>query len=341
MPRSLACLALAACAETAPPAASEALDPGPLHPAPLPLGDVAPEEADAVPLPLGTVEWREGADCSGAVRPDRCEAAVVRCDGLPDLEVTVATSFAREPRGVVVVHPEGGGDAFFPRPAFVADLALGGLDVVQLRWASAWEDADGAGLLAAACRPSTLFASVLERADDPARATCAMGYSAGAGAFAYGLARYGLTDAFDYVALAAGPPFARIDRGCDWRATPDETLPLCPEIPDAPIGLPSEEIDRWEGTSTCGRIELAPEDVERWTADNLLAPAAVLDWPHTPAGFFQCEAVDNGSAAGAYWLSEALTSEHDVRCFTGCQGEDLGEAGWEAVRDELLARCAG
>ena len=70
-----------------------------------------------------------------------------------------------------------------------------------------------------------------------------------------------------------------------------------------------------------------------------MSPGADYDYPQTAVEYFDCDVNPNGTTGGAYFYSQAITSTHSVTCFTACSGEDLGNAGWTALRDAVLTGC--
>jgi hypothetical protein len=146
----------------------------------------------------------------------------------------------------------------------------------------------------------------------------------------------------DYVSLTAGPPFGRIDLGCDPQSYTGPPLALCPELSNAPFtdgSAVNTKLDTWEHTTTCGAPSPSSEDQQRWAADSMVSATANYNYPQTGVAFRDCAINPNGTTGGAYFFSQAISSARTVECFTGCSGEDLGSAGWTAQGNDLIANC--
>jgi hypothetical protein len=178
---------------------------------------------------------------------------------------------------------------------------------------------------------------VHERSRD--EAFCGIGFSGGSGALSYSLAHYGAGQELDFVALAAGPPFARLDYGCAPQTYEGPPRRLCDALPDAPLQLPASLVDPWSNTWTCGEERPHPDDLARWKADSVISPGADFSWPRTKVGFYDCTERANGTTGGAFFLSQRLTGDKDVTCFTDCSGEELGDAGWDRVTTDVIQAC--
>jgi hypothetical protein len=263
----------------------------------------------------------------------------VHCPGISDLDAVVAVT---EPngtvRGTIFAHGGGGGTAFYSQN--LSDYLAANYRVVQVRWATDWEQTTD-GILAAACRPATLLQWVFDTVHGADRSTgfCGVGQSGGSGVLSYLLSHYGSGTILDYAAPSAGPPFGRIDYGCAPSTYAGPLRTLCPALTDAPVTLPPARMNPWENTQTCGAASPDPTEIAKWAADSVVSPGASYDYPQTVVDFFDCVTNPNGTTGGAYFYSQEITSAHAVRCFTACSGEDLGTAGWATLRDDVLAGC--
>jgi len=142
----------------------------------------------------------------------------------------------------------------------------------------------------------------------------------------------------DYVELTAGPPFGRIDYGCAPQTYGGPPKTLCTDLMDAPVALPPQLMNPWENTTTCGGSAPAA-DIAKWSADSVVSAGADYDYPQTLVTFWDCTINPNGTTGGAYFYSQKISSMHSVTCFTQCSGEDLGNAGWTAALQSVLADC--
>ncbi len=71
----------------------------------------------------------------------------------------------------------------------------------------------------------------------------------------------------------------------------------------------------------------------------VVSPGADYDYPRTLVSFWDCATMTNGTAGGAYFYSQAVTSTHTVQCFTACSGEALGAAGIMGIGEAMLSDC--
>jgi hypothetical protein len=95
--------------------------------------------------------------------------------------------------------------------------------VVQIQWATAWEQTSVASVQDAACRPATFLNYIYNTVyttiatgqnANPSAGMCAQGFSAGSAAIAYSLAYYGAGSYLDNVELISGPVLSDIKKGC-------------------------------------------------------------------------------------------------------------------------------
>lgn len=291
------------------------------------------------------VNVQDGAPCgAGAPMGAVCKHVTVQCPGIAELGATVAIvdpADAGAQLATIIGFAGGGGDAFYGTGA--AQLAAKGTyRLVLPKWDSDWEtSADG--ILAAACRPATLISWVFDNLHGASKtkAFCGTGFSGGSGAMSYALAHYGREDVLDYVALAAGPPFGRLDYGCAPATYAGPPRVLCPLLQDAVVPL-SDKIDTWENTKTCGAASPSVDDLLKWARDSVVSPGADYDYPKTVVDFFDCTNMPNGTTGGAFFYSSKITSTHTVHCFDKandeCSGEALGK-GVNVLVDEMVAKC--
>ena len=293
---------------------------------------------------VGTVVSIAPVACDASL-PSRatCTTLVVRCPGIEDLQATAAVT---EPsggglKGTLFAHAGGDGTSYYSEN--ISTYLAAGLRVVQVKWASSWEQTQPSttGVLTAACRPATVMKWAFDNPHGQNRtlAFCGVGHSGGSGVLAYSLAHYGMGDYLDYAALTAGPPFGRIDYGCAPQTYSGPPRMLCPELPDASVQLPSSTLNTWEHTTTCGSSSPPAADVQRWAADSIVSQGATYSYPRTVVTFWDCAVNPNGTTGGAFFYSQAITSQKSVTCFTSCRGEDLGSSGWAAQAGDLVRQC--
>lgn len=303
-------------------------------------------------LQTGSVTVLGPVTCpAGAARGASCTSIRVSCSGIPDLDATLGVALpAGAARGTVILLNSGTGTTFF-NSGFPGSYLDDDFRVVQLAWASAWEGANGAGLTASSCRPSTVFKYVFTAVQRGSRTSgfCGQGMSGGGGQLAYSLTQYGLADYFDYVLLAAGPGLSRMDYGCDPSLYTGPPRDLCPLLPDAPIAYGADvqsKVNIWENTTTCGSANPPPSDIARWAADSIATTNVSFVYPNTAMSWFFCTTspVNESTGQGTFLIDQVVpkNAPPDVSCYSGmCQGENV----WQdpnavaAAESEMLAQC--
>jgi hypothetical protein len=297
------------------------------------------------------VNVQDGVPCGAGIPASAvCKHVTVQCPGVAELGATIAVidpeadggADAGAPSATVLGFSGGGGDSYY-NVGVAQIVAKGTYRVVLPKWDGEWE-ASNDGILGAACRPATLVSWIFDNLHTSSRtkAFCAAGFSGGSGAISYALAHYGRKDVLDYVALAAGPPFGRLDYGCAPASYAGPPRVLCPLLKDAVVPLPGPTIDKWENTKTCGAASPSIDDILKWGTDGVVSPGADYDYPKTSVDFFDCTNMPNGTTGGAFFYSSAIASTHAVYCFDGandaCSGEGLGKGAGVLV-DQLVAKC--
>ncbi len=304
-------------------------------------GDDAAGGGTGKALPLGKISASVAGSGGKPCPPGAtCTELTVTCTGLADAQAIVAV---RQPsgtaKGTVYVHGGGGGDQFYNTNA--DEIVSAGFRTAQVRWSSDWETTAKDGIKAAACRPATVLKWVFDNVQNGDRKTgyCAMGHSGGSSVLAYSLAHYGGGSLLDYASLLAGPPFGRIDYGCAPSTYSGPATNLCAELPNAPYALPTDKMDAWENTSSCGAATPVPADVAKWAADSVVSPGATYDYPKTLVDFLDCAVNPNGTTGGAFFYSQKIGSSHSVSCPTDCSGEALGTIGTAKQLQLMIAGC--
>jgi hypothetical protein len=184
--------------------------------------------AHAQSLPLGTitVSGNDPYPCTAA-RNGRnfypgmsCFDATVSCPNTANINLTFGAAGPADPQGTVVLFS--GGDGTSPTEYgdnILADAAsyVSTFEVVQLEWASPWQDpssnGSGGNMLTAACRQAT-FLNYINNSGLHVKAMCAQGSSMGSAALGYSMAWYGAASYLKNVELIAGPVLSEIDQGC-------------------------------------------------------------------------------------------------------------------------------
>jgi hypothetical protein len=241
-------------------------------------------------------------------------------------------------KGLIVHFSGGGGTSFQLGGAQMYGAA--GFRQAFVAWASDWEQTQSAGIRAAGCRPATLLRWIFDEVHGASRtlAFCGEGFSGGSGQLGYALAHYGLGDYLDYVNELSGPPFARIDLGCDGDAP--ATAMVCGAA--VTMQLPGLRLDAWENIAApnmCGMTNVPPAELERWKSDSIAVGA--LAYPKTRIEFFVCTNQATAVTGMGQLYHDAITSDKAFHCYSqaeNCQGEGLGDGNAEAVQ-AMIAGC--
>jgi hypothetical protein len=270
----------------------------------------------------------------------------VSCPRLDDLSVVVAvTEPSRPVVGTVYLHNNLGGVALFDYGFAEAYLAAG-LRVVQPVWRSDWQNGR-IGLKHAACRYATLLAWTFQQVHgaDHTKGFCAQAFGGGSGGIAFSLAQYGAGDFLDAATISAGPPFARVDLGCN-PTTP--ARPACPEIPAAPVtysGGVLTNISAWEVAPSCGSPNAPSAEVVRWHADSVLSAGAVTSFPKTSLAAWYCTNDPDGTVGQGSLFFDAVDTDKAVHCVAAgaaggsCSGETPWPSALPDMAADLIARC--
>jgi hypothetical protein len=149
----------------------------------------------------------------------------------------------------------------------------------------------------------------------------------------------------DYVNELSGPPFARIDLGCDGDAP--ATATVCGA--SVTTRLPGS-LNAWENIRpplTCGATGVPAAEKTRWRTDSI-SVGGVYNYPRTRVEFFDCtnHATAVTAMAQNYFDTVLQASGGDTtrvafHCFSqadGCQGEGLGSGAQDAI-NAMLAGC--
>jgi len=150
----------------------------------------------------------------------------------------------------------------------------------------------------------------------------------------------------DYVNELSGPPFSRIDLGCNGDAP--GTTTVCGA--SVTTRLPGSRLDDWENIQpplSCGGSNIPATELARWRADSI-AIGGVYSYPATRVQFFDCtfQATAVTAMSRIYFDLISQTEGGDpnlaqYHCYTqadGCQGEGLGTGLGDAAQ-AMIAGC--
>jgi hypothetical protein len=238
----------------------------------------------------------------------------------------------------VLLHDNVGGTQFFDY-GFVAAYHGAGFRVAQAKWQSDWEQSS-VGIKHAACRYATMLAWVYANVHqaDRTRGFCAQSWGGGSGGLFFSLADYGAGDMLDAVTVSAGPPFARIDLGCNPTSPPRAA---CPELPQVPVAYSSGVlaiISTWEEAPSCGRAGASSTEVTRWADDSILSSGAVLGFPKTALAAWYCTHGFDATVGQGSMVLDQVTTEKAVHCVAGGLGGGQcdGEAPWPSALPDMV-----
>lgn len=179
---------------------------------------------------LGTITPDGDCPLSSLLAGDRCEQAIVTCEGLAPATVRLVIAEPTAPLIGTVIFGSGSAGASLMEQAatgpggvnpFVEELEglrAAGYRVIQRAWQG---DAPGdrgwirgsEGMDASACRYATLVTWVAKRFASPTRAMCSVGFSGGSMELAQVLGRWNRGGVIDQAVLVSGPA-ARSDEAC-------------------------------------------------------------------------------------------------------------------------------
>jgi hypothetical protein len=326
--------------------------------APAPDSSVADHDANpdapinVSPLGLGTVSTPTPVTCpQGAPTGSTCEqVTVANCPGI-EADTRVATIAILKsnatPRGTIVHFSGSDGTSFDGAGAQQYNQA--GFLQVFTAWGTAWETTPASGIKTAGCRPATIIDWVFHEptlhAASRALAFCGEGHSAGSGQLSYSLTTYGLAGELDYVNLISGPPFARIDLGCDGDAV--QTAQVCNA--SVRTNLPNV-LDSWENIQSpnhCGMTSVPAAELARWNNDSI-AIGGTYSYPQTNVQFFDCTNQATAVTAMSQIFHDliATAANNDparigYHCYSQADGCDVEMLGPQGGADAIAAMVAG
>lgn len=194
------------------------------------------------------------------------------------------------------------------------------------------------GPLTLVCRWTTMAQWVHDNVRAATEPLCATGNSAGAGAIAYALSRYGQDAIFNFVLPTSGPPFSRIDQGCICNGTQLPTT--CAGQQDPCYGNNANMfLDPAYGNTHCSAGDTA--DAALWKKDSILSSDGRSKLSYSTRVHFIYGGLDlsSGVAEAALW-ENAITSQHSSECVADAPHEiaDVLD-GAMAVANNLTAQC--
>ena len=306
-----------------------------------------PNPGMAQALALGSVTNNGAVKCPSApgtaAKGAVCYAVTVNCPNTVPLSGWVAIANPGAPIGTVTMMGAGPGTLFFTDTFANKYLSLG-YQTAQIAFASTWEDSGESpygSVLAAACRPATLFNWVYANFHQGAKTLpyCLQGFSGGSGAVSYALTHYGLKSIADAAMFTAGPAMGDMVKGCtsppgqlQYNAIPEcgsgwrDYYTIYPTVGSV-LSYP----DKWEHTTTCSNNP-SPADEAVWANTSIDSIPADYNYPQTKLSSFQC--TGNGAPGQGMFFFDNVEAQSpsSISAFgcahggsnsgpTGCNGE--------------------
>jgi hypothetical protein len=302
-----------------------------------------------------------------------CWQATVVCPNTADLTVTYGYMAPLGTiKGTIFFHGGGAGDVPLGIPKFIDPYTQAGYALVQMAWASSWEDT---GLTTkdvgvSACRPATLMNYIFQQVATSGGAKCAQGFSAGSAAVAYALSWYGASSYLDNVELLSGPVFSDIEQGC--KVPSPAPLNVCapgqfgcmgatpfldsPSYNTGPDGSGTATgVGNITGDASCGGLATtSAQSNANWKAMSIVNGTTTpsFSYPKTSMAGWVCSNGLNPSAAQGNIFYQQFTSTAQIADFslnpvancTGAEGVDTGtvssgESGALAISNDMIAHC--
>jgi hypothetical protein len=276
----------------------------------------------------------------------KCSQATVSCPGTADIQVTYGVQLVSGSKGTVVFH-SGSGGTTPSNSGTAASYASAGYSLVNLAWASQWEDTGLAqkNVGTAACRPATIISYIFGNVA-PSGAKCAQGFSGGSAALAYALAWYGADSYLDKVQLVSGPVFSDIALGC--QVPPPPPVTVCPpgQFGCQPGDTFQASLSYLSGAATlagqisgdasCGQsTPTSTASATNWKAQSIVDGTSKRSFTHpkTSISGWVCDNGLNNSGAQGNIYFQQFTSASQALSFlvvpvNNCSGAEGTEAGF-------------
>jgi hypothetical protein len=298
---------------------------------------------------------QDGVACPAGLSGTTCKRVTVAgCPGIEteSMSATIMILPANSSvaaRGTIMHFIGGGGDGV--ENTGMNEYAAAGFEQVFVSWDvdqaqtnPGWEVTHGSGIRTAACRPATVIQWIFDDLHGGRRdlAFCGQGHSGGTAQLGYSLTHYGLGNILDYVNELSGPPFVRLDLGCN-----ADTPPASVCGTEVPMLLP-DKVATWENmTTTCPAQGLAASELARLNADSV-AVGGTYKFPQTQVEFFNCTYHTTANTGMAQLLyNEIVQAGQDpslvgFHCYAqsdGCMGEGLGAQGEADAIHAMIEGC--
>ncbi len=303
----------------------------------------------ASPNQLGTATAATAVTCPAGTVAGFCMTLTVTCPSVPNYTGTILkiSQPSGASKGTVIFTTGGAGNDLYEThfaygSTAVNNVVAAGFTAVQTDFSggsTGWLTGPAAdGPLTLSCRWATVAQWVHDNLRQANTALCATGNSAGAGAIAYALSRYGEDSIFNYVVPTGGPPFSRIDQGCICRGAQISTS--CAGPVDPCYGLNANMfLDPAYGNGHCSNGNSS--DVPLWQADSILSSdgKSVLSYSTRVHFIFGGLDTTPGVANAALW-QQAITSTNDFACVADAPHEiaDVPD-GATTVANALIQNC--
>lgn len=250
--------------------------------------------------PLGTVNSYSTIACGSTKLAGTCYQVNISCPGVPDENGYLLVSTPSGTRKGSVMFLTGGGGIYLYETAFkygtttLNTVLDAGYDVVQVTWEvpfttgvpDGWLTGSptGGGARKAACRQATLAKWVHDNLADGTKPFCATGNSAGGQALAYAISFYGLDSIFRMIEPTSGPPFSRLDWGCE--SNQPNAYSACPNVTVGyGISLSNAQsyIDPSYGDTRCSSAITSHSTANgpQFLSDSLVTTGAKTSFPNT------------------------------------------------------------
>jgi hypothetical protein len=257
----------------------------------LALGCLTPLMGQA--LPLGSIAVSKAiVPCSAVANNGKfytgmlCQQAFITCPNAAQIGLTYGWTGPTNPQGTIVMFSGGSGTSPTEQGDDILTYAanyISNFQIIQVEWASAWEDpsSDGSGgnVLNAACRPATFLNYINTSLRQGAM--CAQGGSAGGAAIGYAMAWYGAASYIATAVFTSGPTLSEMDQGCTYPNASTPTIcgsgsTYCSSATkswtDRIIYVPhyNADVSAWTGIAACATPQVNSANYPTWAAMSLV-----------------------------------------------------------------------